>query len=241
MAEFSKKIVMETSQYHLKTINKMHNFEKSVFINCPIDADYRQMLLVIVFTVSHLGFIPRLSLERADSGESRIAKILKLIDLSKFGIHDISRIISAAPNEHYRMNMPFELGIDYGCQHLRENPWNTKKILILEKEKYRYQAALSDLSGSDIRHHSDEPLKLVRVVRDWFITEALGTGSSYSKIWYDFNDFNSELYDKLQELGHNEEDFDKVPIPEIMHYIEKWVKENTRVAHPIDKEMRPPA
>jgi hypothetical protein len=41
--------------------------------------------------------------------------------------------------------------------------------LVLDKEPYRYQRALSDLSEADISSHSNEPGKLVRVIRNWFI------------------------------------------------------------------------
>ncbi len=138
----------------------MDEFNKSIFVNCPFDDDYRQLLTAVIFVVHYLGFNPRLSLERSDSGETRIHKILQLITESKFGIHDLSRIVSENENEFYRMNMPFELGIDYGCQKLKEGQWEDKRILILENERYRYQAALSDLSGSDIKKH-DDPLKCV--------------------------------------------------------------------------------
>ena len=85
----------------------MEDFQKNVFVNCPFDDDYRQLLLSVIFTVKHLGYNPRLSLERADSAESRIEKIVGLINQSKYGIHDLSRIVSEGKNEHYRMNMPF--------------------------------------------------------------------------------------------------------------------------------------
>jgi hypothetical protein len=101
----------------------MDNFEKNVFVNCPFDDDYRQLLLSIIFTIKYLGYIPRLSLERADSAESRIDKIVGLIEESKFGIHDLSRMISSGENEHFRMNMPFELGIDYGSKALNGGKW----------------------------------------------------------------------------------------------------------------------
>ena len=67
------------------------DFEKNIFVNCPFDDDYRQLLVGIVFTIMYFGYKPRLSLERADSAESRVDKILGLIKESKFGIHDLSR------------------------------------------------------------------------------------------------------------------------------------------------------
>lgn len=69
-------------------------FYKNVFVNCPFDKNFRQILLGIVFTIIYFGYKPRLATERADSAESRIEKILNLIKGSKFGIHDLSRIES---------------------------------------------------------------------------------------------------------------------------------------------------
>lgn len=91
-------------------------FNKNVFINCPLDNDYKEIFLGIIFTIYYLGFTPRFSLERSDCTESRINKITEIIEESKFGIHDLSRIISKKEQEYYRMNMTFELGIDYGCK-----------------------------------------------------------------------------------------------------------------------------
>lgn len=114
------------------------------------------------------------------------------------------------------MNMPFELGIDYGCKKFKPGVQGDKKTLVLEKEKYRYQAAISDLSGSDIRHHDDQPIKVTKVVRDWFVTEQLGTGPAHNRIWIAFNEFSSYLEESSLTEGHNQEDFADTPIPEIM-------------------------
>lgn len=198
------------------------NFEKNVFINCPFDEDYRQLLLAIIFTVKRLGFYPRLTLEQANSGTTRLALILDLIESSKFGIHDLSRLLAAKKGQPARMNMPFELGIDFGCKNFRGAPWSDKRFLVLEKERYRYQAALSDLSGSDIHNHEDEPIKVTKAVRNWFVTEVLGTGPSHTKIWYEFNDFTADLEEKLEAEGHDPDEFADVPISEIMAYMGRW-------------------
>lgn len=201
------------------------DFNKNVFVNCPFDDDYRQLLIGIVYTVKYFGFNPRLSLERADSGESRIDKILDLIQESKFGIHDLSRMVSSKKDEHYRMNMPFELGIDFGCKKLKGGRWESKKILILEKEKYRFQKAISDLSGSDIRNHDDDVTKVICAVRDWFVTEELERGDSGNKVWSSFNDFQAYLYDEVvQKDGHKSPD--DVLITEIIHHMSTWLAMN---------------
>lgn len=205
-----------------KTEEFMDDFNSNVFINCPFDDDYRQLLVTIVFAVQYLGFKPRLTLERSDAGEARIDKILRLIKESKFGIHDLSRIVSSTSGEYYRMNMPFELGIDYGCQKLREGLWSNKKILILEKEPYRYHAALSDLSGSDIKNHGDEPRRVIRVIRDWFVVEILNICPSANTLWAKFNEFNAYLYNEaVEENGHDS--VDELTISEVIHYVEKWM------------------
>ena len=204
----------------------MDQFEKSVFINCPFDDDYRQMLLAIIFTTKYLGFLPKLSLLSSDSSTTRLSKIVELIEASKFGIHDLSRMIAKKKGEQARMNMPFELGVDYGCKQFKGGVCAKKKSLVLEEKAYRYQAALSDFSGSDIKHHSNDPMKAIKAVRDWFVTEELGVGVSPTKIWYDFNDFTADLEEKLFNEGHVAEDFDHVPIPEVMVYMDKWIEEH---------------
>lgn len=200
----------------------MHNnFDRNVFVNCPFDDDFRQLLLGVVFTILYFGYKPRLSLERADSAENRIDKITDLIKESKYGIHDLSRLVSTAPGEVYRMNMPFELGIDYGCKKFKGTKWKEKKILILEKERYRFQQALSDLSGCDIKSHNDEVDKIICSVRDWFVTEELGRGDSGNMVWDRFNDFQAYLYDEVVEKdGHKTTD--DVQISEVMHHMNEW-------------------
>ncbi|MCK5023696.1 MAG: hypothetical protein KAS04_05970 [Candidatus Aenigmarchaeota archaeon] len=205
----------------------MKNFEKNVFINCPFDPDYRQLLITLIFTIKDIGYIPRISLENANSAETRILKILDLIKESKFGIHDLSRLKSTDKDEHFRMNMPFELGIDYGCMKYKNGKWSEKKLLVLEKEQYRYQAALSDFSGSDIRHHNDKPMELIKEVRDWFVvTEGLKKAESHRNIWYRFNDFIADLEINLAQQGYEKDDFETVPIPEVMTYMYEWLNEN---------------
>ena len=56
-----------------------HDFDKNVFVNCPFDDDFRQLLLGVVFTIYYFGFKPRLSLERADSAENIIDKITAIL------------------------------------------------------------------------------------------------------------------------------------------------------------------
>ena len=59
-------------------------FERSVFINCPFDQDYLSLLRPLLFTITALGFRPRIASERSDSGEMRLDKIVGLIRSARF-------------------------------------------------------------------------------------------------------------------------------------------------------------
>lgn len=91
-------------------------FERNVFVNCPFDEAYYPLLRPLLFTIIYVDLLPRIATERLDSGEARISKIIELIEESRYAIHDLSRIQAEAAGEFYRLNMPFELGIDVGCR-----------------------------------------------------------------------------------------------------------------------------
>lgn len=181
----------------------------------------------MIFTVVALGFHPRIASERADSGEIRITKIIDQILHSKYSIHDLSRIQSASVDEIFRMNMPFELGIDYGIRAISTNHLKEKSYLILETEKYRYQKAISDLAAVDIRFHKDDPARVVGILRHWFVSEAeLRRVKSPKHIWYNFTDFMSDFYDERKAEGFTDEDLNIMPIPEFIDHIKNWCHAN---------------
>jgi len=202
------------------------DFEKNVFINCPFDEQYYPLLRPLLFTILSFGFSPRIALERSDSGELRIGKICQLIKASKYSIHDLSRLRSGKKNEFYRLNMPFELGIEYGCRQFSSDHLKQKRCLILEKERYNYIKALSDLSGVDIKSHKNDPPALVREVRNWFVeTVGLRRLKSPTVIWYGFNDFMSDFYIKRQREGFNDDDLNIMSVPEFISFIKEWLHE----------------
>jgi len=99
---------------NLKIDQRERTFGKNVFINCPFDEAYRPLLEPLLFTIVSFGYCPRIAAERSDSGESRLSKIAELVAESKYSIHDLSRLKAPKAGALQRMNMPFELGIDYG-------------------------------------------------------------------------------------------------------------------------------
>jgi hypothetical protein len=136
------------------------SFDDNVFVNCPFDREYFPLLRPLVFTVLYLGLKPRIALETVDSGESRLEKIVKLIRESRYSVHDLSRLKAEHPGEFYRLNMPFELGLDFGCRTFGRPAMRTKKTSVLEVDPHRYRTALSDLSGFDIETHDNQPLQV---------------------------------------------------------------------------------
>ena len=217
----------------------MSTFDKNVFVNCPLDPEYMDLFRPLLFTVLYLGFNPRLALERANANEPRISKIAELIEDSQYGIHDLSRMVAKREGEVFRFNMPFELGLDYACCLYHGKKWQKKKCLILEAEKYRYQAALSDLSNSDIKEHENKPDKVVLQVRNWLVQESLSTGPSPTVIWYDFNDFMGALYDDLIAKRWSQSDLDNLPVPELLVHMKQWIeKAPNKAMHRTDHPRR---
>lgn len=140
---------------------------KDVFINCPFDPDYTKSFRAIVFTVRACGFRARCALELDDAGETRLEKLYRLVEQSRYGIHDLSRTELDTVNRLPRFNMPLELGIFLGAKRFGGDDQKSKHVLILDIEKYRYQKFISDLAGVDIHSHSGLPRKAVMETRDW--------------------------------------------------------------------------
>lgn len=204
---------------------RRRGFRKNVFINCPFDEQYQALLRPLLFVILFLGYNPRIASERSDSIEMRLDKICDLIDESKFSIHDLSRVKSKEIGELYRMNMPFELGIEYGGRRFGDAAMHQKKCLILEGERYEIPKALSDLAGVDVKAHEGDPVKLVRAVRNWFV-ETVGERDvpSATVIWYEFGDFTTAFYDARKAEGYTDEDLNMMPVPEYIDFISGWIE-----------------
>src|SRR5665647_128396 len=202
-------------------------FDDNVFVNCPYDDQYLELLRPLLFTLLFARLNPRLASERLNSGEARINKIIELIGDSKYAIHDLSRIRAKRAGEYFRLNMPFELGLDVGCSTFGSSTLRDKRCLVLEKEPYRYQVALSDLSNSDIAAHKNVPAKLVTVVRNWLVNDIGIDLPGPAALMDAFTVFMGENYDALIAKGFAEKEIPNLPIPELMRYMRDWVASNT--------------
>jgi len=196
-------------------------FSKNEFINCPFDNDYFPIVKSLLFTIVYLGFTPKIS-ENYNSGEARIKGLRKLIEDSKFSVHDLSRIQLNA-NNFPRFNMPFECGIDFGSKFFGSNRLKRKKFLILDKERYRFQEFISDIAGNDIRAHHDSPEIAVKCLRDWLYLNTKTNLPRHKAIWLIFKEFESDYNEVLGSEGYDPLDINAISFSEIVEIMDNWI------------------
>jgi len=182
------------------------NYNNSVFINCPFDTDYENLIRAIVFGIYRCGFYP-VTAKLDDNGlDTRISKIERIIENCRFGIHDLSR---TELNIHQlpRYNMPFELGIFFGARRYGDQYQKKKNALILDSTPYRYLEFISDLRGVDIRAHNNDDLTAMLLVRKWLKTASKRATIPGETLMSDeYNDFKLRLPEIAKNLGTNSAD-----------------------------------
>lgn len=200
------------------------SYDLNVFINCPFDRDYEPIFEAIVFAVHDAGFRPRSARERLDSSEIRLQKIIKLIGMSRFSIHDLSRTELDRTTALPRFNMPLELGIDLGCKAFSARH-RAKSLLVFDSEQYRFQKFLSDIGGQDIQTHHNEPRLAVARVRDWLRAESdASTIPGGAAIYERYVQFRRELPEVCAELRLDPNDLTFVDFSKT---IAGWLKRQT--------------
>jgi len=198
---------------------------KNVFINCPYDNQYFSLLKPLLFTLIYIELKPQIS-ETSDSGEVRLHKIIKLMSNSRYSIHDLSRMEPIKDSELPRFNMPFECGIDFGIK-LSNSKTADKKFLILEKEQFRYQKVISDISGNDIKAHKNNPEEIIKVVRDWFKPTNQNI-PRHKKIWLAYAEFEFDYEEILNSEGYNPKDINELTFSDIIEYMNVWISDFKR-------------
>lgn len=172
-----------------------HSDEDCVFVNCPFDKDYSNLLKAIVFTIYSCGYYPVSALSEDNALENRLDKIIRQIKGARLGIHDISRV-TLNKNGYPRFNMPFELGLFFGASRFGNKKQKSKQALIFEKSKYSYQQSISDLNGVDTKAHNNSTEDVIKELRNWFLTlSPRSKYASHSKIKNEFNKLNALLPD----------------------------------------------
>lgn len=198
-------------------------FDRNVFINCPFDEDYAPILQATIFVVTVLGFNARLATERSDGGETRISKIIELIESSRYSIHDLSRCQARRKGEYFRLNMPFELGIDFGCRQFFGEGRESKRFLILEEKPFRFHAAISDLSGCDIEHHGARYDRAMTKVRNWLRQQTGCAAPGPQALISQYATFQEWEYERRLAEGYSEADIQTYPTFEMLEAMREWV------------------
>jgi len=133
------------------------------------------------------------------------------------------------------MNMPFEMGIEYGYRLFSPSEASEKRCLILEKKRHTYAKALSDLAGVDIQSHNNKPVELIRAVRHWFVgTAGLREDDvdSPKRIYYRFVAFEADFYKEKKAKGFSDKDLKTMPVTELISNMKKWAKEQSKTDEP---------
>lgn len=141
--------------------------KRSVFINCPFDAEYEPTLRAIVFATVACGFVPRSAIESGSVAKPRLERILEPVFASRYSIHDLSRCKGEGTQGLARFNMPLELGMVMARRHMApsEHDW-----LALVPDGHAYLSFISDLAGIDPKRHDGSPKTVMLRVMAWLAT-----------------------------------------------------------------------
>jgi hypothetical protein len=200
------------------------HYDRSVFINCPFDEEYEPILQAIIFAVLRLGFEVRISFERSNGVQNRLAAIVDLIRQCRFSVHDLSRSQAKAKGDIYRLNMPFELGIDYGCREF-DPLYAGKEFLVLEEKAYASKAAISDLAGCDFEVHKSDHQIAVKKIRNWLVQEGRAENVAPARIFADYDVFQQYYWESQRAAGASEDDIREYPIREVFDCMKQWFAE----------------
>jgi len=181
---------------------------------------------------------PRIATERSNAGEPRVEKILELVASSKYSIHDLSRCQAREKGELYRLNMPFELGLDFGCRRFGGERMSRKVILVLEEKRFRYQAAISDLAGNDIEAHGGDYAVAVRKVRNWLAGMGGFERIGAARVVADYEDFQQWHIERQRAVGFSDDGITDYSTAELLEAMFEWQREreDRGVDEPSDPE-----
>lgn len=193
---------------------------RDVFINCPFDSEYEELFQAICFTITACGFNARCALEQLDSGETRIEKIRRIVGHCAFGIHDLSRTGLSGASQLPRFNMPFELGLFLGSKFYGPKLHKSKRTLILDSERYRYQQFLSDIAGQDPEAHHGEAAEAIKAVRDWLACATADALPGNIYLHTIFRRFRHDLPQLAHDLGMNPT---QLPFQDLMAIQRRWL------------------
>jgi len=199
-------------------------YSDQVFINCPFDEEFSEIFRAFCFTILDCGFIPRCSLEIDNASQFRLKSIIDMIKECKYGIHDLSRIETDKKSKLPRFNMPFELGIFYSAREFGDGQQKNKQCIVTEKDKYRYQKFISDISGMDITAHGCSVKKATHKIRNWLLTASRRNSvPPANKIYSRYCKFEKDIKVICKK---NKINYKEMPFIELVKNMTDWLKIN---------------
>ena len=203
---------------------KPAGFERSVFVNCPFDDDFKGLQDAIIFCIRYLGLTPRIASESYDGGALRLQQIQDLIENCRYSIHDLSRIKSESADQYFRLNMPLELGLDLGARKYGNKQLQSKKMLVCVDSRFEFQKAISDLAGCDPIPHNNQYQKLIKNIRNWLVSERVAQGVAPNiiagKYETSFLEWHQEKYARDR---YTPEEIMDLPTNEMIASIDEWM------------------
>jgi hypothetical protein len=150
----------------------LRDFDSKVFVNCPFDAAFEPLFHAILFTIHDCGFRATYAVEDAGGREQRLSKIVRLIDESRYSIHDLSRVQLDKTNKLPRFNMPFECGLAWGAMNYGGG--KGRDALVMTGDVHQDKKSISDLAGIDPGYHGNDCRRVIESVRR-FLARKNGT------------------------------------------------------------------
>jgi len=201
---------------------KRKPLENHVFINCPLDEQYRPLFEALVFAIHDMGFVARHALEITNPSRSRLEYMLTIISECKYAVHDISRTELDPVHRVPRFNVPLELGLYLGSKVFGDGTQRSKNLLIMDKEPFRYQRFISDLAGQDVLAHHNKPQEIIKNIRNWLRVvagrEVIPGGQI---LWNRYLRFKKELPLICRQLNTSVRDLTYL---DLMFVISEWQK-----------------
>lgn len=202
---------------------KLPEFALSVFINCPFDDKYAGLLEAMLFCIVSFELEPRLANEELEAGQSRLDKILRLSHDSKYSIHDLSLSKANVVGEPFRMNMPFEYGLDFGFGRSGADRAGQKRFLVFEKERFDLKQALSDTAGQDVEFHKNEASLVIEKTRNFFRVQLDRALPGGAKLEIEYATFLGWMTEKKISEGHSESAAKRLPTRERLDEMRAWL------------------
>lgn len=153
-----------------------------VFLNYPFDEEYKPLLNAMMLAVLSCGLVPRSADEDSLGSGLRLERICKVLQGSRFSIHDLCRCTGEGDGNLARFNMPLELGITMGHDYATpEDSGQAHDWFVLTSEGHPHAEYISDLAGVDPKTHDETPESIIAAVMKCLLTTQRSAGV-YSNI-----------------------------------------------------------